>query len=132
MSYFNTNPSDWMDWFFILDNTKGKTALTSSGGKYYNSLGVQENTQEVVNGETVCKVTVPLPGFPKENISVKTYKDKLTINAEFDNRKVNEIFYNKDNLYDLTGTKVTYFNGLLKVIIPLAKKNDEGVEVLIE
>lgn len=112
-------------------------ALTNpSSCKYYtsrytDSYGVQENKQEVINGETVCKLTIPLPGFPKENVSVKRFNDKLEVLAKYQDKKIEEVFYDPEKKYDLTKTKASYLNGLLTIIAPI-KKDNEGTIVLIE
>ena len=81
---------------------------------------------------------LPLPGLTKENLSIEVSGRNLIIRTKIDNAEGfvkryadSSYSYYLSDLHDLTKTEAKMENGLLKIKVPL-KKKDEKKNITVE
>jgi HSP20 family protein len=113
-------------------NTRMRPRFGDRGPAERPQITAREPVTDVVPGKEDIAVTFEMPGVGKKDIDLEILDDRLTISA-----KTEERTYDKEvelpHEVDSDLAKATYNNGVLEIVMPLAKpKERKGKRVKVD
>ncbi|MFQ6107615.1 MAG: archaeal heat shock protein Hsp20 [Thermoplasmata archaeon] len=114
----------------------GNTRLWPGHGTYRTTdkpqMSAREPLTDIIVGKDEIAVTFEMPGVEKDSINLEVSNDSVTIEAATEERT-----YKKEidlpHEVDSEKAKATYHNGVLEVVVPLAKRKERrGKRVKVE
>jgi HSP20 family protein len=104
------------------------------GRGYYKPMisSEREPLSDVSETDKEVKVTVEMPGVPKEKIKVNAYQDEVEITSEDPQRKYHEVVQIPPEA-DIETIRSTYNNGILELVFKKKEqKRSKGKQIRIE
>lgn len=96
----------------------------------YVNLDSTNGYDHVVSDKDGTKITVVVPGFSKEDLSLNVNDNYLTLSSKLEDKKLTRTWKLAD-LADTKAIKAECKNGLLTINIPLKIKSDKSRNVEI-